>query len=178
MSRFAFLSPLLNWFTWNRSNLLFLLACVVALIPNLIPLPTSMQTMEMMGTFIQIALPCYALVPILSKKDAQGAKQMLSLLFAVLALTYLLKFTLPFKRPYGGSHSFPSGHTAGAFIGAVFLGFRYGRTYALVAFPLAAYVGVSRVLSRNHWPTDVAASIIICFGFGYFLIKKHESLRD
>ncbi|MES2615548.1 MAG: phosphatase PAP2 family protein [Bdellovibrionota bacterium] len=129
---------------------------------------------EVLGTFIQIALPCYVLVPILVKKDLQGAKQMLLLLTLVLIVTYTLKIALPFKRPYGGSMSFPSGHTVGAFCGAVFLGFRYGKKYLFISMLFAIFVAFSRVYSQNHWPTDVYASILLCFLIGMFTVKKYS----
>jgi membrane-associated phospholipid phosphatase len=133
---------------------------------------TFQDGIEIAGTFIQIALPCYVLVPILVKKDWEGMKKMLLFLAAVLIVTHALKWIVPIKRPYGGSGSFPSGHTAGAFLGCVFLSFRYGKIYFLATLPLAIFVAYSRVYTHNHWPTDVFAAIILCFTLGAILIPK------
>lgn len=160
----------------KNANIIYFIGIFIAMIITIFTYfdANLENSIEILGTFIQIALPCYVLVPILAKKDLHGAKQMLVLLVLVLIITYILKFTVPSKRPYGGSMSFPSGHTAGAFIGAVFLSNRYGKKYMAIVMPLAIFVGFSRVYSRNHWPADVFASVVLCFLVGYFVVKKHK----
>jgi membrane-associated phospholipid phosphatase len=159
-----------------NANLIYFICILIALIINIfVYFNASLEdTIEILGTFIQIALPAYAIVPILAKKDKEGFKQMLLFLGVVLSITYILKFTIPVKRPYGGSMSFPSGHTAGAFIGSVFLSYRYGKKYMAIAMPLAIFVGFSRVYSRNHWISDVFGSVVICFVVGLFVVKKYH----
>lgn len=132
---------------------------------------------EIMGTILQIAVPAYALVPILEKRDKQGAVQMVAFLLAVLAVTYLLKFTVPEKRPYGGSMSFPSGHTAAVFTGTIFLSIRYGWKYFLTTVPIAVFVAYSRIYSRNHWPIDVAASIALCVILGFLIVRRIQKIK-
>jgi membrane-associated phospholipid phosphatase len=62
----------------------------------------------------------------------------------------------------GSSTSFPSGHTVGAFALAGVLVFSArSRTLRVVAFVLAAAVGVSRILAFRHWPSDVCASMFV-----------------
>lgn len=62
----------------------------------------------------------------------------------------------------GSSTSFPSGHTVGAFALAGVLVFA-SRSLPLrvIAFLLAAAVGLSRVLAFRHWLSDVTASAVI-----------------
>ena len=62
----------------------------------------------------------------------------------------------------GSSTSFPSGHTVGAFALAGVLVFG-SRSVALrvIAFLLAAAVGLSRILAFRHWTSDVVASAAI-----------------
>jgi membrane-associated phospholipid phosphatase len=62
----------------------------------------------------------------------------------------------------GSSTSFPSGHTVGAFALAGVLVFTArSRTLRVIAFVLAAAVGISRILAFRHWPSDVCASMFV-----------------
>jgi len=62
----------------------------------------------------------------------------------------------------GSSTSFPSGHTVGAFALAGVLVFASrSRTLRVIAFALAAAVGLSRILAFRHWASDVTASAVI-----------------
>ena len=59
-----------------------------------------------------------------------------------------------------GFWSFPSGHTSTAFALATVLTLELGEEapwVPYVAFPLATWVGTSRVIDERHWPTDVIA---------------------
>jgi undecaprenyl-diphosphatase len=62
----------------------------------------------------------------------------------------------------GSSTSFPSGHTVGAFALAGVLVFG-SRNWMLrvIAFALAAGVGLSRILAFRHWTSDVTASAVV-----------------
>lgn len=62
----------------------------------------------------------------------------------------------------GSSTSFPSGHTVGAFALAGVLVFA-SKSWPLrvIAFALAAAVGLSRILAFRHWPSDVTASAVL-----------------
>lgn len=68
----------------------------------------------------------------------------------------------PMHYAPGSSTSFPSGHTVGAFALAGVLMFSSRNvTLRVIAFVLAAGVGLSRVLAFRHWPSDVTASAVI-----------------
>jgi membrane-associated phospholipid phosphatase len=62
----------------------------------------------------------------------------------------------------GSSTSFPSGHTVGAFAlaGILIFGSR-SWTMRVIAFVLAAGIGLSRILAFRHWTSDVTASAVV-----------------
>jgi len=65
----------------------------------------------------------------------------------------------PFHHARAAASSFPSGHTVGAFALAGVLMFASpSRVMRVMAFLLAAAVGLSRILAFRHWPSDVLAS--------------------
>lgn len=70
-----------------------------------------------------------------------------------------LKYSIGRTRPDGSSNnSFPSGHTATAFMSAHLFQREYGARYPLlgsVAYFSALTVGVGRVLNNRHWAGDV-----------------------
>ena len=70
-------------------------------------------------------------------------------------MTESLKVTVDEQRPNGGSHSFPSGHTSTAFMGAEFIRKEYGWAWGTPAYLAAGFVGWTRVASQNHWTHDV-----------------------
>ena len=62
--------------------------------------------------------------------------------------------------------SFPSSHTAQAFLTATLLHEQYGRRYPWVSvsgYAVAAATGTMRVLGNKHWATDVLAGAAIGF---------------
>lgn len=69
----------------------------------------------------------------------------------------------PFRLS-GTSWSFPSGHTSAAFAVAAALSSELGHDHGwvpLVAYPLATWVGVSRVVDGRHWASDAFAGAAV-----------------
>lgn len=71
-----------------------------------------------------------------------------------------IKYTAKEMRPDGSTrNSWPSGHTATAFVGATILHKEYGLTrspwYSVVGYGVATATGVMRVLNNRHWVSDV-----------------------
>lgn len=71
-----------------------------------------------------------------------------------------LKYTVCQERPDGsGRNSFPSGHTATAFMAATVLHKEYGLTrspwYSIGGYTVATVVGLSRQMNNKHWLSDV-----------------------
>jgi membrane-associated phospholipid phosphatase len=84
---------------------------------------------------------------------------------------YGLKNTTHRLRPNKADHfSFPSGHTANAFMGAEFLAQEFsGKSpvYGIVGYTFAITTGVLRMYHRDHWFSDVVAGA----GFGILSTK-------
>jgi membrane-associated phospholipid phosphatase len=74
-------------------------------------------------------------------------------------------------RPNRGDYlSFPSGHTATAFMGAEFMAQEYDAKsplYGVVAYGIATTTGIFRLYNRDHWFSDVVAGA----GFGILSTK-------
>ena len=102
----------------------------------------------------------------------------------ILATSYLLmgltvnafKQTASVERPDGTSlNSFPSGHTATAFLGAELLYQEYKDVsvwYGVSGFVVAAGTGAFRMYNNRHWLTDVVAGAgigILSAKAGYWL---------
>jgi hypothetical protein len=118
----------------------------------------------------------YAPAPLVFIMDAMGAEarnnwQQQGWLLVKAELLMLLTVE-PVKRltakvrPNGSSYrSFPSGHTAQAFVAAHFFNKEYGHKYPWLSagmYSIAATTAVLRVLKDRHWITDVVAAA----GFG------------
>ncbi|MDH6343884.1 membrane-associated phospholipid phosphatase [Parabacteroides sp. PFB2-12] len=76
-----------------------------------------------------------------------------------------LKEVVDVKRPDGKSHSFPSGHTSNAFLGAhiAYKEFRHSSpVLAYSGYAIATFVAASRIYNNRHWMADVVAGA----GFG------------
>ncbi len=71
-----------------------------------------------------------------------------------------IKYTAKEMRPDGSTaNSWPSGHTATAFVGATLLHKEYGLTrspwWSVAGYGVATATGVMRVLNNRHWISDV-----------------------
>lgn len=74
------------------------------------------------------------------------------------ALTYGTKYCVHERRPDGSNlRSFPSGHTAAAFMGAELLRQDYGTWVGLGGYVVASGVGAMRIMGGHHWLNDVVA---------------------
>ena len=76
------------------------------------------------------------------------------------ALVNGIKYSAKEMRPDGSqANSWPSGHTATAFVGATLLHKEYGLTrspwWSVAGYGVATATGVMRVLNNRHWISDV-----------------------
>ncbi|WP_321439208.1 phosphatase PAP2 family protein [uncultured Bacteroides sp.] len=105
-----------------------------------------------------------------------------------------LKSTAKEMRPDGSNNkSFPSGHTATAFMAATMMHKEYGLTcspwYSVGAYSAAAITGITRQLNNKHWLSDVMVGAgigVLSTEFGYYLADllfkdkgiTHSNLED
>jgi undecaprenyl-diphosphatase len=71
--------------------------------------------------------------------------------------------------------SFPSGHTAAAFVMAALCGFYYP-DFGAFAYILATMIGSSRILLGVHYPTDILAGMVLglsSFEIAVSLVGSH-----
>ncbi|MDY6147559.1 MAG: phosphatase PAP2 family protein [Porphyromonas sp.] len=89
------------------------------------------------------------------------------------------KYLIGKMRPDGSSKtSFPSGHTATAFLGAGLFDLEYGHRYPFLAvlhYAAASSVAAGRIINNRHWVSDVAmgAGIGIFSAHLGYLISQH-----
>lgn len=137
-------------------------AKIISLITMLlVSLNSSADLFARAGTVGSIIIPASGLLTIWLHHDKEGLHQFALAYGSTLATVFILKPVIHRKRPTGGTWSFPSGHTASAFAGAAFLQRRYGWNYGAPAYVASWSVGLSRIFSDHHWPTDVLAGAMI-----------------
>ena len=94
-------------------------------------------------------------------------------------ITNALKYTLRRERPDGrANNSYPSGHTATAFMCAHMLHKEYGETMSpwisVGGYGIAATTGIFRVIANRHWCSDVMAGAAV----GLFSTEVAYGLTD
>ena len=90
-----------------------------------------------------------------------------------------IKYTAKEMRPDGSTaNSWPSGHTATAFVGATLLHKEYGLTrspwWSVAGYGVATATGVMRVLNNRHWISDVMSGA----GIGIMSTELGYALGD
>ena len=101
----------------------------------------------------------------------------------VLASVQTMKNTTKIERPDGSNfHSFPSGHTATAFIGAHMLFKEYANTspwIAIAGYVVASGTGIMRIYNRKHWISDVVTGAgigILSVEVSYLLLPVFHNI--
>lgn len=91
-----------------------------------------------------------------------------------------LKYTIREPRPDGSANnSFPSGHTATAFLGAELVRREYGWGWGAGAYAVATSVAVFRVVHGRHywWDTLAGAGIgVLSANIGYWLLGTTRNI--
>jgi membrane-associated phospholipid phosphatase len=116
-----------------------------------------------------------------------AGKELLQSFAWTMTVVYPLKYIGGRQRPHEtddrweydfGKHlSFPSGHTSAAFSGATTLSLLYPHWYVILpSYSVATLVGGSRLLSNNHWFSDVVAGGLIGSGVAV-LVHRYNSRK-
>ncbi len=107
-----------------------------------------------------------------------------SLALMTLTVTVLKNITQQLRPDGSKYNSFPSGHTATAFMSAEFLSSEYGFRspwYRVAGYSLAGGTGVLRMYNNKHWFADVVAGAgigILCTKFNYWVFNKIDKKKN
>lgn len=144
---------------------------------------SSRKVREVMGDDIQLLIPIMGLVSTLCYEDVkqthfEGTEQWIKAFLAFEVMTESLKTITHKQRPNEcGFRSFPSGHTAAAFMGSSFIHQRYGLRYAIPAYIGAIFVGYSRVQADKHYAEDVFSGAVIGLASGALFTKPYKGVN-
>jgi membrane-associated phospholipid phosphatase len=90
------------------------------------------------------------------------------------------KYFVSEKRPDSNAHnSFPSGHSATAFVGAEMVRKEYGNAWGAGAYVVAGGIGFLRMYNDRHWLNDVLAGAgigILAANAGYWILPAERKL--
>lgn len=145
-------------------------------------LPIHGKFLETVGDITQFALPVGAGLVALAHPEYRKAALSLGVAAGIQKIALLfLKKAFPRPRPTGTAlDSFPSGHTAGAFLAVGFSASILGKEHpaTLLLFTLATVTGVSRHIAKKHWPSDIAFGAVMGIVFSVsavYLVRNNLS---
>ena len=119
-----------------------------------------------------------------------GFMCVMGLILDALVINLLIKPIVGRMRPYDAienfnaivplfsDKSFPSGHTAAAFVVAVIICKTLPKRYGIFAITLASLIGISRLYVGVHYPTDVLCAAIIGTIMGLLTVKIFSLLEN
>ena len=130
----------------------------------------------------------FAFIPVVYGFDWAGVKAKTDLVNRTVILlkgelimgltSYTLKHTTHVIRPNGeDDYSFPSGHTAEAFLGAVFIHRELGHKsilFPIAGYTIAASVGALRILNNEHWTSDVFVGAALGYLCGKQVVNNYH----
>jgi membrane-associated phospholipid phosphatase len=128
-----------------------------------------------MGDIYMAASIFYAYGMTAAKEDRVGALQLTGSIVASQLTVEGLKRTTKQTRPDGSdTMSFPSGHSAYAFSGAMFVHKRYGWQFAIAPYLMSGLVAWQRVETKKHYWHDVIAGAAVSALFTWVLVSKYD----
>ena len=133
------------------------------------------NNLEKAGDVVLFALPAATLATSLIVGDTKGSWQFAKGLLLTEGVTYGLKLLVNKPRPdLSDKNSFPSGHTSTTFHSASFIHRRYGITYAIPAYALASFTGLTRIYAEKHHGFDVLVGAVIGIGSTYLFTTPYQ----
>ena len=88
--------------------------------------------------------------------------------------TQVLKVGVSRRRPDGGRHSFPSGHTSASFLTAAVVDGNFGWKAGAAAYAGAGFVAWTRIRDNRHWLTDAVVGATIGTVAGRTVTRDHH----
>lgn len=93
-------------------------------------------------------------------------------------ITQILKRAVHEQRPDGTAfNSFPSGHTATAFVGAELLRHQYGWGAGAAGYACGIYTGAMRAVHERHWWWDTVGGAVLGIGSAHIAIALQPVIR-
>lgn len=127
------------------------------------------------GDILIFALPATTLASTFIIGDTKGSWEFAKGLVLTEGITFGLKALVHKSRPdKSNRNSFPSGHTSTSFHSASFIHRRYGITYAIPAYALASFTGLTRVYGEKHDGFDVLVGVVIGIGSTYLFTTPYQ----
>lgn len=128
------------------------------------------------GDVLQWLVPTLAFGVTFYRHDSDGRWEFAKSLGTTVVVTEALKKafndTSWGRRPNGGQHSFPSGHTSAVCNAGFFLQRRYGWEWGAPALAAAAFTGYVRVDEDAHHWRDVIAGCALGWGAARLFVDK------
>jgi membrane-associated phospholipid phosphatase len=160
--------------------------------PQTLPSDKFFQFVSNSNVYMVVGIPAGMAAAGLIKHDDKLLRTALVTIAAsaiCAGVTNTLKYSLNRERPfttypditkksYGGSPSFPSGHTSSAFATATSVSLAYPEWYIIVpSYTWAATVAYSRMELGVHYPSDVLAGALVGAGSAWFSFEVNKKLN-
>ena len=157
----------------SKPFILTLIACAVTF-PNIVH--ANDFDIERIGDLLMVITPAYALGMTSRENNFDGTIQFIKSFAATQLVTEGIKAFELEERPNGSNRrSFPSGHTAAAFSGAMFIHKRYGWQPAVIPYIMAGATGWTRVHAKMHYWHDVFAGAAVAALCTWTLVDKYNT---
>lgn len=143
----------------------------------LAPQAGATQSVTTKSMLVALSLPAVAGAYSITNGDYEGVKEWALSCLVTAQVTTLLKNSVNRTRPNGENDlSFPSGHTAAAFVGASYLDHRYGLQWGVPMYIIASVIGLERVNVKDHYWSDVVAGAAIGYAAGAIFTVRYPKV--
>ena len=151
-----------------------LLALALMLSPSLHASSSSFEK----SMYVTAALPAIGGVYAWTIDDYEGIKELTISCLVTAQLVTLMKNSFQRSRPNNDNDlSFPSGHSAAAFMGASFMGNRYGLAWGIPMYALASVIAVQRVNVDDHYWSDIIAGAALGWATAWYFTANYPDIR-